>query len=200
MTPKIIDKETKKQQILEAAIRVFARLGLPNTKMLHIAEAAGIGKGTIYEYFRSKEDLFVAAFNVFIKESKFKIDRLIRSIDDPENKLRMYFRGWSEFMNSELIEFADIMLDMWAEGIRHGQQKIDLNTMYEEYRSQIIGILDEGIRQKRFKPMNTTIVSSVIIGTLDGLLIQWIMDKDIFSVKEAMSTLENIIINGIIIE
>lgn len=200
MTPKIINKEEKKQQILEAAIRVFARLGLPNTKMLHIAEVAGIGKGTIYEYFKSKEDLFIAAFNAFIKESKLKIDKMLQSVVHPEEKLRMYFRGWSKFMDSDLIEFADIMLDMWAEGIRHGQQKIDLKTMYEGYRSQIISILEEGIRLKRFKPMNTTIVSSVIIGTLDGLLIQWVMDKDIYSFKEAMSTLENIIIDGIIIE
>lgn len=199
MAPKIINKEKKKQQILEAAIRVFAKLGLPNTKMLHIAEAAGIGKGTIYEYFESKEDLFIAAFNVFMNESKLKIDKMLRSVDDPQEKLRMYFQGWSEFMDSDLIEFADIMLDMWAEGIRHGQQKIDLKAMYEAYRSQIIDILEEGIRLKRFKPMNTTIVSSVIIGTLDGLLIQWVMDKDIYSFKEAMSALENIIIDGITI-
>ena len=199
MAPKIINKEEKKQQILEAAIRVFARLGLPNTKMLHIAEAAGIGKGTIYEYFKSKEDLFIAAFNAFLKESKLKIDKMLRSVVHPEEKLRMYFQGWSEFMDSDLIEFADIMLDMWAEGIRHGQHKIDLKNMYAAYRSQIIDILEEGIRLKRFKPMNTTIVSSVIIGTLDGLLIQWVMDKDIYSFKEAMSALENIILDGITI-
>ena len=197
MAPKIIDKAQKKRQILEAAIRVFAKLGLPNTKMLHIAEAAGIGKGTIYEYFKSKDELFVAAFNAFTKECKSQIDKMIRHIDDPVEKLRTYLTGWGEFMASDLMEFADIMLDTWAEGIRKGQNRIDLSAMYEMYRNQIIEILEDGIRKKQFKPMNSTIVASIIIGTLDGILIQWIMDRDIYSVKEAMNTLSEIIIDGL---
>ncbi len=199
MTPKIVDKEEKKQQILEAAIRVFAKFGLPNTRMLHIAQAAGIGKGTIYEYFRSKEDLFIAAFNAFVKESNTRIEKRVRQIHDPEEKLRAYFRGWVEIADSDVMELADIMLDMWAEGIRstEGKDKFNLKGMYENYREQIVQILDEGVRQKKFKPMDTTIVSSIIIGTLDGLFIQWIMDRHIFQIREAMETLERIIIEGL---
>jgi AcrR family transcriptional regulator len=199
MTPKIVDKEEKKQQILEAAIRVFAKFGLPNTRMLHIAQAAGIGKGTIYEYFRSKEDLFIAAFNAFVKESNMRIEKRVRQIHDPEEKLKAYFRGWIEIADSDVMELADIMLDMWAEGIRstEGKDKFNLKGMYENYREQIVQILDEGIRQKKFKPMDTTIVSSIIIGTLDGLFLQWIMDRDIFQIREAMETLERIIIEGL---
>jgi len=199
MTPKIVDKKEKKQQILEAAIRVFAKFGLPNTRMLHIAQAAGIGKGTIYEYFRSKEDLFIAAFNAFVKESNTRIEKRVRQIHDPEEKLRAYFRGWIEIADSDVMELADIMLDMWAEGIRSTEEKdkFNLKGMYENYREQIVQILDEGVRQKKFKPMDTTIVSSIIIGTLDGLFIQWIMDRDIFQIREAMETLERIIIDGL---
>ena len=75
MAPKVIDKQEKRKQIIKAAIRVFARLGLPNTKMLQVAEAAGIGKGTIYEYFKSKDELFIAAFHAFIEESGAHIER-----------------------------------------------------------------------------------------------------------------------------
>ena len=202
MTPKIVDKEEKKRQILEAAIRVFAKFGLPNTRMLHIAQAAGIGKGTIYEYFRSKEDLFIAAFNAFVKESNTRIEKRVRQIHDPEEKLKAYFRGWIEIVDSDVMDLADIMLDMWAEGIRSTEEKdkFNLKGMYENYREQIVQILDEGIRQKKFKSMDTTIVSSIIIGTLDGLFIQWIMDRDIFQIREAMETLERIIIDGLTTE
>ena len=199
MTPKIIDKEEKKQRILEAAIRVFAKFGVPNTRMSNIAQAAGIGKGTIYEYFRSKEDLFIAAFNAFVKQSNMRIEKQVHKIHDPEEKLRAYFRGWIEIVDSDVMELADIMLDMWAGGIRstEGKDKFNLKGMYENYREQIVQILDEGIRQKKFKPMDTTIVSSIIIGTLDGLFIQWIMDRDIFQIREAMETLENIMVGGL---
>ena len=62
MSPKIIDKEAKKAEILQAAMQVFSRKGVAKTRMADIAVAAGIGKGTIYEYFRSKEEIFAAAF------------------------------------------------------------------------------------------------------------------------------------------
>ncbi|RMF59539.1 MAG: TetR/AcrR family transcriptional regulator, partial [Calditrichaeota bacterium] len=49
MSPKVVDKTAKRQEILDAALRVFARKGFKNTKMIDIAEEARIGKGTIYE-------------------------------------------------------------------------------------------------------------------------------------------------------
>ena len=197
--PKIVDKEQKRIKIIEAAIRVFARMGFANTKMLHIAEAAGIGKGTIYEYFKSKDELFIAAFNAFVKEMDRLINRRIRRIEDPVRKMRTYFEGWVDLLETESIEFAEISLDMWAEGLRKERSgtAISLSNMYREYRSLIIKILDDGIRQGKFKPINTTITASIIIGTLDGLMIQWIMDRNIYHLREAIQQLSDIIIDGL---
>ena len=118
MTPKIVDKEEKRNKILESAIRVFAKFGLPNTKMVQIAEAAGIGKGTIYEYFKSKEELAVAAFNVVMKEAQVQIAKRISKIEVPVEKLRTYILCWLDIMHEEFLDYADIMLDIWAEGVR----------------------------------------------------------------------------------
>ena len=68
MSPKIVDKELKKMEILHAAIKVFASKGIPNTKMIDIAREAGIGKGTIYEYFRSKKEIIQETFQAFLQE------------------------------------------------------------------------------------------------------------------------------------
>ena len=197
--PKVVDKEKKRLVIIEAAIRVFARLGFANTKMLHIAEAAGIGKGTIYEYFKSKDELFVAVFNAFIKENDRLVNRRIRHIEDPVHKLQAYFNGWTDLLETEFIEFAEISLDIWAEGLRRDRSDtaFSLNEMYRTYRSQIIKMLDDGIRQDKFKPINTTITASIIIGTLDGLMIQWLMDRNIYHLREAIQQLSSIIIDGL---
>ena len=55
-------KEDKQKQIIRAAAEVFAKKGFARTVMADIALQAGIGKGTTYEYFKSKEDLFFAVF------------------------------------------------------------------------------------------------------------------------------------------
>ena len=67
--PKIVDKAAKKNEILLAAMRLFAEKGVVNSKMADIAIAAGIGKGTIYEYFRSKEEIFGEAFSTIHRQA-----------------------------------------------------------------------------------------------------------------------------------
>ena len=197
--PKIVDKERKRIEIIEAAVRVFARQGFAKTRMQHIAETAGIGKGTIYEYFRSKDDLFLAVFDAFIQENARHINRRIRSIQDPLRKLQEYLRGWTDLLETEFMDFAEISLDIWAEGLRKERSgaSFSLETMYREYRSSVLEILDEGIRRGTFKPINTTITASIIIGTLDGLMIQWIMDRNIYHLREAIQQFSDILIDGL---
>lgn len=199
MSPKIIDKEEKRKQILEAALRVFAKLGLSNAKMIHIAEAAGIGKGTIYEYFNSKEELFQAAFQAFIGQAMEHLGQNMNSVEEPEEKLRTYFLAWADLLNSDLIEFMDIILDMWAEGLRLNDNinAFGLKEMYHEYRVQISAILEEGIQKGIFKHVNPTITASLIIGTLDGLMIQWIMDRNIYQLREAILQMSDVIVAGL---
>jgi len=202
MTPKIVDKEAKRNQIIEAAVRVFAKMGFAKTRMLQIAEAAGMGKGTIYEYFRSKEDLFVNVFNAFIKQTEKQIADRIRKVDDPVEKLKTYFKAWREFLNDDFLEYGDLMIDIWAEGVRlhMGKDIFDLKGMYRRLRVQLIQILDEGIAQKKFKPLNTTLVASVFIAALDGLFLQWLLEREAFNVQEAIEEMGDVIIGGVMIE
>ena len=62
------------------------------------------------------------------------------------------------------------------------------------------GLLKDCIAQDRIKPIDAKIVASIIIGTLDGLMIQWIMDRNVFDLKEAVFSTARLIINGLIKE
>ena len=198
--PKIIDKEKKRIRIIESAARLFAKRGYTATRMLNIAEAAGIGKGTIYEYFKSKDELFIEAFNAYIEEINKSIEKNIRHIHDPVMKLRRYFFALLEILQTDFIEFAAIILDIWAEGLRRTNDIgfFSLDRMYRNYRMGLIQILDEGVRQGKFKPINTTITASIIVGTLDGLMVQWIVDRNLYHLKEAIQQFSEIIIDGLI--
>lgn len=198
MAPRIVDKEEKRHLILEAAIKVFAKFGLPNTKMIHIAEAAGIGKGTIYEYFKSKEELAIAAFNVFMKETQIQIAKKLKKIEDPKEKLHAYIISWNDIMDEEFMDYADIMLDIWAESVRlhQGKDVFGLNRMYRTYRKQTADILNEGVHKGVFKPVNVTIASAIIIGTMDGIMIQWLLDRNIYKIKPALEQLAELVVSG----
>lgn len=199
VSPKIIDKKEKKRHILKAAIRVFAKSGLAQAKIRQIAEAAGIGKGTIYEYFSSKEELFWMAFEVFAEETGQIIQRKIASVKDPAEKIRVYITSWAEMMNNEMQEFSNLMFEIWAESMRRDQKKgrTILAEMYAQYRLQIKSILDEGVSKNIFKPMNTMGVAGLIIGGLDGLFLQWLIDRDVFLLEESVHQFAHILVDGL---
>ena len=63
--PNRVNKEEKKRNIILAGNEIFSRDGFFNAKVEEIAKAADVGKGTIYEYFSSKDELFLKVFNTF---------------------------------------------------------------------------------------------------------------------------------------
>ena len=201
MSPKIIDKTEKRQIIIEAALRVFAKTGFARTKMAHIAEAAGIGKGTIYEYFKSKEDLVRAVFHVFVIQSENEINKRVDQYDDPVQKLNAYFEAWESILNEDFMEYADLMLDIWSESVRfhEGKDVFNLKAMYARLRVQLSDILKKGMKSGRFKQVDPSLVSSVILATFDGLFLQWLLDKKAFDPLAAVNEMKKIFIDGILI-
>jgi len=204
MAPKIIDKKEKRGAILKAGMKVFATKGVANTKMDDIAQEAGIGKGTFYEYFRSKDELIAEAFRHFMEQIEGEVGRKLLKITDPVEKLKCLIITWIEVLENSHVETMELILDFWAEGIRHKNESaemvFDLKQIYDDYRVIIITILEEGINNNQFKQINTTIVASSILGALDGMMIQWFMDKNIFKLSEAAETLCDLVLEGIKME
>jgi AcrR family transcriptional regulator len=196
--PKIVDKDEKKSQILEASIKVFADKGWNKTKISDIAEAANIGKGTIYEYFQSKDELFAASFRYFMALAESIVAERISPLDDPLERLWAYILSWGDIFESEYMDYVEIVLDFWAEGIRSKGRffSIDIMKVYYDNRAFIESLLEECIAQDKIKPIDTKIVASIIIGTIDGLMIQWILDRNVFDLKEAVSSTACLIIEG----
>ena len=92
--PIVVDKEKKKREIIDAAIRVFSRQGYRRTKINDIAGEAGVGKGTVYEYFKSKEDLFL-----HMSEHLFEL-YILRQIENLESDRMDYLKKQKDRLKS----------------------------------------------------------------------------------------------------
>ena len=104
MSPKFVDKELKIREIAMAAIALFSKKGFAATSVEEIAEAAGMGKGTIYEYFKTKEGVFVAAIEEWIGEAETQILEILHGIDDPVERLHA-------FVNRNIILYLATLAD-----------------------------------------------------------------------------------------
>lgn len=97
--------DDKRQAILDAAIFTFARKGFHATRISDVAERAGIGKGTVYLYFESKEDLLISIFQSYVEEAMALVEGLVDDHVDPRRGIEVFFeRGLSRFVeNPDLL-------------------------------------------------------------------------------------------------
>lgn len=197
--PKIVDKKEKRGEILDAAIRVLARKGINAATVADIADAADVGKGTIYEYFRSKDEILITSFKHFMEKTELHIARRQVRITDPLEKLLAYFEGWKDMLEGEFLDYMEIVLDFWAESIRRNQEipGMNLADLYREYRQVVQGLMDECVAAGRLRSHDTLVSASILLGAIDGLLLQYIMDRSLFNIREALDLMGRIVIDGL---
>lgn len=170
--PKVVDKEEKRSLILKAAIQTFIKLGISNTRISDIANEAGIGKGTVYEYFKNRDELIIEtifAMNNSIGESvrskiteetepidkiNITIDVLIDSLKDLDNDVL----GLSIQLNAEAMQNENLQKLCEAQ----------CRKTFDEFHGFLIDTLNQGIKLNQFKPMNVDVVSRMIIALIDG--------------------------------
>lgn len=164
------------RRIIQAAARVFAHKGFKASLMADIAETAGIGKGTIYQYFRSKEDLFYAVFQWLVKQSSRSIAEAIQALEgNSATRLKrishLVISSWLE-----MIDFYTLVLEFWsaaASSVRSDEFKQLFKDSYRQFREIISMVLQDGIREGTFsRHVNAEAVAAAIVGTWDALLLQ----------------------------
>jgi AcrR family transcriptional regulator len=201
MAPKIVDKEAKRLEIMQAAIHVFAQNGIVRAKMIDIARSAGVGKGTVYEYFRSKEEIFAAAFSYYFNQMEVLTQKALELSDEPRKQLENLICVTMEAFFKESGDFLQIMMDFWAEGIRNKDERlveaIDLKGIYRQYRQIIIAIIEKGIKRGVFRPVDSVAMASFLIASMDGLMLQWIMEPDLFELEQVEQALIDGFLNGL---
>src|SRR5438067_7422732 len=78
----------KRDAILRAAIDIFADRGYFNAQVADVARAAGVAAGTVYLYFRSKDDLLISIFERSMREALAEGKKVVEGVDDPRERLR----------------------------------------------------------------------------------------------------------------
>jgi AcrR family transcriptional regulator len=184
-------KKEKREQIIRAAAKVFARKGFAGTLIADIAAEAGIGKGTVYEYFDSKEDLFFGVFEWFVQQSgaeaKIGISVLGESASErlwalSEALLRYWF---------ERRDLFTLTMEFWSASASSQMRrrfKSAFREAYQHFRSVVAGLLQEGIERGEFRPeVEVESVAAALVGTWDALLLQAWFDEGFDPMSTARS-------------
>ncbi len=165
----------KRERILRAATKVFARKGFYATKVSEVAKAAGVADGTIYLYFKSKDDLLVSLFEDRILLLLSTLERALGARPTPEERLRCVIE-----MQLGLLEGERDLAEVITVNLR---QSTKLMKQYAApkfmlYLDTIARVVAEGQRSGAFRSdVSPHLVARTIFGALDGIAMTWALGK-----------------------
>ena len=199
MSPKIVDKEQKARGLAEAALRVFIRSGYHRTKMAEIAEEAGVGKGTLYEYFENKGALFRFVLDGFFDDFYHGILSELEGIDDPKTQLHRILIFSADQLD-RWKHVCTIWLDFYSEmRWKDAQGGEEIRRIYETMRTVLSGVIESGQREGSFREdLNPREAASIMVAVFDGLVMQYIFDPDCVSLGTLNDTAEALLTKGVI--
>ncbi len=171
MSPKIVDREAKRQEILAAAIAVFAEKGYHSTKMADIAQKAEMGKGTLYEYFRTKEELPKTIFGLMIQDFDQQISKIEQTHPDPVEAIlagiQLCFQDLDEFAHVTPLVFEVL-------GNKELDRSIGLSEDFEQWLESLnqffVTQIQAGQSQGQIvSDLSAPIFARMLVSTLDGM-------------------------------
>ena len=166
---------SKRNRILEASIEVFSRKGFFGSKVSEIARASGVADGTIYIYFKSKDDLLIALFEEKMDEIVVETRRKIQEKTNPLDRLRAYIENHMRLLEGEagLIEVLQVELRQSSKFMKDYKP-----VKFFEYLDILSGILEEGKEAGLFRSdMNVRVARRVVFGAMDELSRTYILSK-----------------------
>ena len=157
-------REEKYIDIIKAAIRVFSKHGFDGAKMETIAKETGIGKGTIYEYFESKDQLFEEILKFSVMEYSSGLKKSIDKGETIEIKLLNCSRFNAEFLNNHMdIVHMAMQVKMLSKEIRVQHMAVQA-VILRHYQEMVKVAKAKG----EFRPdLDVELATYCIIGTLD---------------------------------
>ena len=185
----------KREAILRAATRVFARNGYFNSKVADIAKAAGVADGTVYLYFKSKEEILHSIFDRSVGEAITEGRRQLETITDPREKLRRIAHLHLERLGAD--RDLAVVFQVELRGSTKFMEEFSA-AGFAEYLRMIRTVFEEGQRTGVFrKELNAKVVAKILFGALDEMATNWILSKRRYKLAPMADQVLDIFLNGV---
>jgi len=176
------DRGGKRPRLVKAATEVFAEKGYATTRVADIAERAEIGKGTVYEYFSSKEELLFAVFESMNQNITSRMNAVLDDDEPAQEQLFNLLRLGAEVI-TEQRELQPVVLDFWAASRGGGFENSYRQAVvasYTLYRKLISDFIRSGQHNEKFRnDVDPDALAATVVATVDGLGIQLYFDRSI---------------------
>jgi AcrR family transcriptional regulator len=188
--------EVRRQEVVEAASKLFREKGYHGTSMQDIGDAVGIYKGSLYEHITSKEDLLFAVIGGGLEWTTSRLEAIGNSQLSPLEKLKEAVKHHIN-ATATLQDVVGVLL----EDAKHlsGAKRRSVVKLQERYEEIIQQILEDGIRAGQFRPCDVKIVSFAILGMCNWIY-RWYSEQGRLTPEEIARVFTDFILQGIGLE
>ncbi len=184
----------KREAILRAAVKVFARKGFFNSKVADIAREAGIADGTVYLYFKSKDEILHSVFDRAMEEFIAEGKREIEGIIEPDKRLQKIARLHLERLSAD--RDLAIVFQVELRGSTKFMEEFS-GGGFAEYLDIIRQTIAEGQRQGVFRQdLKPVVCAKIIYGALDEMVTNWILSKKSYPLAPMADEVLKVFFNG----
>ena len=184
----------KRDAILRAAIDVFAERGFFSAQVADIARAAGVAAGTVYLYFKSKDDLLVSIFDRSMREGLTLGRAAVANLDDPRERLRRLARGHLARLGGD----RNLAIVFQVE-LRQSTKFMERfsSTLLRDYLGLIRDAIADGQRAGIFRTdIKATVAAKIFFGALDEMATNWILSRRRYALEADADTVVELFLNG----
>lgn len=169
----------RKNQILDTAANVFARMGLHQARMDDIVRESGLSKGAIYWYFKSKDDIIATLVQRFFDQEMHEMqavrDQDISAHDKLIHITRIFNRDLHQIHDMGLMP---LFYDFYALAIRNDPTQSFLQAYFRTTSSFFATIFQQGIDRGEFRPIDPHAAAVTLIALFEGLILIWLIDPE----------------------
>jgi len=189
------DPPPKRDAILRAAIDVFAERGYFNAQVADVARAAGVAAGTVYLYFKSKDDILISIFERGMRVALDEAREQVAPITDPRERLRefarLHLRRLGQDRNLAIVFQVEL---------RQSTKFMERfsSTLLRDYLGLIREAIAEGQKHGAFRQdLKPTVAAKVLFGALDEMATNWILSNRRYALEPEADAVVDIFINGV---
>ncbi len=185
----------KREAILRAATQVFARNGFFNAQMADVARVAGVAAGTVYLYFRGKDDLLASVFERTMREAIEEGRSVVEAATSPRERLRRIARLHLERIGRD----RDLAVVFQVE-LRQSTKFMERfsSTHLRQYLGIIRQVIADGQAAGEFRrDVNPTVAAKVFFGALDEMATNWILSRRRYALAADADVVIDLFLNGV---
>ncbi len=193
----MMNEQDAHDQILNAALSLFARHGFAQTSMNDIVRESGVSKGGVYWHFKSKEALILAIFDAFFSGQEAILHSVLNSADRPAVRLRRLV----DLAGAELEATTARLpapLEFYTLAAHNETLRARLAQFYAGYHEKLCLLLQEGIDEGIW-PGTTAVAPTAhfLISAIEGVILLWSLFPDQFNLRQQMETAVALLLAGL---